>query len=518
MRLLACAMLFCLVSSTAAAAAPAAQRSWPWQASVTASADRGAMGSLSFDGRWSTYFLLGEPVVNCTARLRGEPGLTVEIPGAGQARRITAAPGEVEVYNLKVVAMMDAPGAPTWNGRSSLKWMVFCDAGIVAQQGRSGFNVAGSPNWDRLFCQGFHIAGQLKPADGPDDDCKAIGGRWVDAGPARQAAMQGLDFRDFAIFDYSLSGATAIRRVEKEDWRRRSARFKREKAEALLDGLRDGSVEGTFRAIEASRRLPPLPELPDAQQLAAFDKALQALERDLDGAVDMTAWREREQAMVAAQLAHLEVVEPVVRRADSQLARYRQRLEAAAVSAPDAPDPLAGALAMTVQSFREGDLIGIRTPEGVVTTPPRYAGTCGGLKGLVCVEHADGRQAIVDAYGEVLLDFQAHELKLVERAMECSASVIVTRSSPAQRQKEFALYSLAEQRQHGAWVAGESIGPAGETCDDGLRVNGPERETGRSCTAISYEREYQILGYDGVLKSRGHRDTYQSPNLCLRMG
>jgi len=510
-------LLLLCAASGAFAADPPARRSWSWQATINATADQGASGTVSLDGRWTTGFLLGEPVVNCTARVRGEPLLRVGLTGDGASRLVSAGAGEVEIYNVVVVAMMDAPGAPTWNGSSSSKWMVFCDAGIVAQQGRNGFNVAGSPDWDRFFCEATWIGGVPKRRDDAEDSCAAAGGKWVAPDRARQFARTGLDFKAFAIFDFALNTSATVRRVEKEDWRRRSARFKRERAQSLVEGLRDGSVEGAMRGVEASRRLPALPELPDAGQLEAFGKALYALELEFAGAAHREAWSPREKDLVAAQLQHLARVEPAVRRDDARLAAYRRQLEVAAASAPEMADPLADALAMDVETFTENGLRGVRLPDGQVLTAPTYAATCGSHKGVVCIKDANGREALVDAYGERLLDFQDHDIRLEPMALTCAGSVVLRRSEREDRlDTQYALYSLVTQRQTWGWQQARSWRARGDACDEGFLVELSSSVVDmRRCKYTITERVHDYFGFDGSVIARDQRVRESNPDYCV---
>ena len=521
MRVLA--WLACLLLAADAMATGAApRRSWAWEGQHSAAGDP-FQGVAAFKGRWHFSTLLGEPVVNCTASLVGEPRLLVRTSEAASADWVAADPGEVEFYNLMLVGMIDAPGAPTWQGRSSLKWAVFCDAGIVAQYGRRGFNVAGSPNWDRLFCETHNVGTGLgTPYDAREagkDACAERGGQWVPAARAREAVRNGVDFRDFSVLNVAANASPVIRRVEKEDWRRRSADFKRERAGELRDRVSDGSIDGVYRGIDIQRSLPPLPRppaTPSAEQLAAYERALQALEEKYGDPAHRSRWREREKALLAAQLERLAGVEPRVQRADAALARYREALERAATTAPEAADPLADAMEMDIETFQENGLYGVRDPDGTVLTPPTYARTCGRHKGLLCVRDAEGRSSVVDAFGTVLLADRSESIRIDGRGLACASAIWLERAAPDGRSYQFALYSLASQSQTSEWITGTGISDGGDDCGQGALVEVHDKVLSQDCGSFLNERERVRVGYDGRILERGLREQYRTPNICLR--
>lgn len=507
--------LLALAALPAPAQEPAARRHWSWNASAEAGA--GLAGSrLSFDGRFSVWPLLGEPVVNCTARLGPLAGVQVAVGEGGDRGFVSVEDGELEVYGLVVAAMMDAPGAPTWNGRSSSKLVVFCDAGVVAQAGRNGFNVAGSPAWDKLFCAANETSVRhAARSEQAPDACAAIDGRWLPADEARAAFRAGLDFQDFAIHALRVNTSATTKRVEKARWRERSAAHLRQRAAALFDRLRDGTVEGSMRVTEAMRGLDPLPDPPTGEALQAFDRKLSALEaRWADDEAAREARERERRALVAAQLERLQAIDRELRREDQALVRYRRELEALAAKAPVPPDPLADALAMEVQGFREGELHGLRLRDGAVLVPPTWPGLCGTRRGLACVVDGQGRKAVVDASGEVFLDFQPDDVQLYEQALECAGSILLTRRPPGSRDGEYALYSLVERRQLTPWMTGRSVEPG--DCDTGFRLIESERQVHSSCSMNTYEQRFRVLGYDGREIARDQSRQQNFPNICLR--
>lgn len=500
------------------AQSPAARRHWNWSEGVNPGVDV-VGGPLRFSGRFSAWTLLGEPVVNCTARMERAAGLQVEVGQGRDARFESVGDGELEVYGLVVAAMMDEPGAPTWNGRSSAKLVVFCDAGIVAQAGRDGFNVAGSPSWDALFCATLDTAVRF---GGRDEDavdaCAAVGGRWLPAAEARAVFRRGLDFREFAVHDLRLNASATVRRVEKARWRARSAALQRERAGALLDRLRDGTVEGSRRVTEAMRRLGQLPDPPDAESLRRFGRTLAALESQWpDQPARRAAWEARERELVTAQIERMQAIDREVRREDAALANYRRDLEALAAQAPPAPDPLADAMAFEAKAFRDGDLHGLQTPEGEVLVPPTFHGVCGTYRGLACVRDRAGRRALVDANGETYLDFQDASIRLDGQSLACGNSVVLERTQVGRRGADFAIYSLSERRFLSEWMPGLSLEAAGD-CAAGWRLIESEQEVERTCSRVTTRENYLVLGHDGQVQARGQHRLRVDPNICLRMG
>lgn len=508
-------VLLALGASSVLAQDPPARRHWSWSASAEPGA--GLAGSrLAFDGRFSVWPLLGEPVVNCTARLGPLAGVQVAMGEGGERGFVPVAEGELEVYGLVVAAMMDEPGAPTWNGRGSSKLVVFCDAGVVAQAGRGGFNVAGSPAWDKLFCVAQEVAvrspGRREQAP---DACAAIDGRWLPADEARAAFRAGLDFQDFAIHALQVNSSATVKRVEKARWREQSAAHLRRRAGVLFDRLRDGTAQGSERVIEAMRQLGQLPDPPTAESLKAFVRTLAQLEsRWPDGPASREAAEQEARELVARQLERMEAIDRELRQRDADLARYRRELETLAANAPAPPDPLEDALSMEIRGFEEGGLHGLRLRDGGVLVPPTWAGTCGTHRGLACVVDGQGRQAVVDASGTTYLDFQSVNAWLDSTPLDCSGSIVLQRPATGGRGQEYALYSLAERRHLTDWMRGQSVEHG--SCETGMRLVESEQTIERTCNYSVGEKRFRVVAYDGRELARDQRERVSYPNICLR--
>ncbi|WP_417665686.1 hypothetical protein [Pseudidiomarina sp.] len=259
-------------------------------------------GYYNFEGRFTVSLLLGEPVVNCVTRLNSiRDGQT--LPSEGYPLYMDDE--DVEVYNLNLVAQVRDPqvnyGTRTVYGITF--FAVFCDAGIVGNGRRGGFNVAGSPNWDNFICglptyykAPFRGAVQ---ADGKDK-CLALGGKWLDATTAKKLITDGLQFNEVSIYGFQNNVSRYVRNYEKYRW----SRLKQ---------------QGTANAGQQLERVKTLDErLRDAdQQQLDYKAALHALaERYVDEQkyelAQLRITRDRETELYGLRLGQSElwIVEP----------------------------------------------------------------------------------------------------------------------------------------------------------------------------------------------------------------
>lgn len=208
-------------------------------------------GYYNFEGRLTVSLLLGEPVVNCVTRLNSIRDGKM-LPSEGYPLYMDDE--DVEVYNLHLVAQVRDPqvnyGTRTVFGITF--FAVFCDAGIVGNGRRSGFNVAGSPNWDNFICglptyykAPFRGAVQ---ADGKDK-CLALGGKWLDAKTAKKLITDGLQFNEVSIYGFQNNVSGYVRKYEKHRWSKlkqqgtANAGQQLERVKALDERLRDADQQ-----------------------------------------------------------------------------------------------------------------------------------------------------------------------------------------------------------------------------------------------------------------------------------
>jgi len=363
-------LLGCLAGTADAAALRASTLNY--QASTVPTGEFHSLGTLQFEGRWRTGFLLNEPVVNCTARWINTEGLSLTMAD-GTSAQVEA--GEAEVYGLLLMARMYRADAARTGIREAI--VAFCDAGVVAQNGRDGFNVAGSPNWDRFLCKHrrkAHMATTLLAATQVDDVCAALGGQWMSAAAAREVAATGINFSEVQVLKVDINASETIRRVEKLKWRRTSMARKHQKAQTLAQRIQsklglDVDAERMVGRIGTYREAPTADQLDEAERLLA---KLQALLAD-DGALAKT-WREDDKKLVAGQLERIRGVDQRLREADQHLAEYRQQLEHAAQSAPIEVDPLARfrserRLGDRIEYAENGNQCHLRADRGAVNGP-----------------------------------------------------------------------------------------------------------------------------------------------------
>lgn len=297
---------------------------------------------LELSGSFKLWYLLGEPVVNCTARWTN-PGVLQVVLDDGT--RILSEPGEEEMWNLMLMAQFPNPDkqARRLTNGGGAQLSVFCDAGEVAQNGRNGFNVAGSPNWDKFICATpkkvdtrdmFHIDRKQK------DPCASVGGDWLSPAEARKAAIAGLKIDEVMVLSVELSAGATLRRAEKMLWRKKSFDRKYAKAQDLQSRL---AKKGLNKGIDAARRIynstSGASSYPTTAHLDEMDRLLDALRAELrDDVADFNDdWRARDQELVAAQLERVAKIDRSLREREAELVAYRNILTEMAKNAPEGP-------------------------------------------------------------------------------------------------------------------------------------------------------------------------------------
>ncbi|MAO39023.1 MAG: hypothetical protein CMK70_01970 [Pseudohongiella sp.] len=297
---------------------------------------------LELSGSFDIWYLLGEPVVNCTARWTN-PGVLQVVLDDGT--RVLSEPGEEAMWNLMLMAQFPDPNKDarrlTNGGGAHLS--VFCDAGEVAQNGRNGFNVAGSPNWDKFICS---TPKKIDTRDMFDidrkqqDQCASVGGRWLSPAEAKNAAVAGLNIDEVMVLSVELSAGDTLRRAEKMLWRKKSFDRKYAKAQDLQARL---AQKGLNEGIDAARRIynaiSGSGTYPTAAHLDEMDSLLDALRAELrdDVAEFNDDWRVRDQALVSAQLERVAEIDHSLRAREAELEAYRTMLAERAKNAPDGP-------------------------------------------------------------------------------------------------------------------------------------------------------------------------------------
>lgn len=338
-------------------------------------------GGMQFDGNFRIWFLLGEPVVNCTARWVSSSSRTMSIRVGDDTSLETAQDGEVEVYNLLLAASWPDPRDTQYGNGSAKSIAAICDAGIVAQNGRNGFNVAGSPSWDEFLCALPDAAVRLKHTD--DDICKAMGGQWLDAASAKEVAVKGLiiansggrmlgpderahDDVSVTVLTGEVSGMGIAKRVEKGLWREKSASYKLERTAAYFTRFAsrpgEGSADTASRKVAAMNSLPTLPrEDPSTAELKAYEEAWQAMLGQTGGAdaAFEKEWREKEKTLVGETLARVKVIDKAASQEEEAFARYDAELQKLKENEPKSLDPMA-AYRTTTPLIEYEDKIGRR--------------------------------------------------------------------------------------------------------------------------------------------------------------
>ncbi|WP_417452203.1 hypothetical protein [Kordiimonas sp.] len=295
--------------------------------------------SLELSGSFKVWYLLGEPVVNCTARWTN-PGVLQVVLDDGT--RILSQPGEEEMWNLLLMAQFPNPDKQarrlTNGGGAHLS--VFCDAGVVAQSGRNGFNVAGSPNWDKFICATpkkvntrdmFDIDREQK------DQCASVGGDWLSPAEAKKAAIAGLKIDEVMVLSVELSAGETLRRAEKMLWRQKSFAFKQSRASAMMSRLSQKNQPAAIGFAQRQYDLNSKASKPSQQDLKNYDAFISQLQTALGETGPTSEWRDKQQALVAAQLERVAKIDRALREREAELAAYRALLAELAKNAPEGP-------------------------------------------------------------------------------------------------------------------------------------------------------------------------------------
>ncbi len=342
---------------------------------------------IALDGKFSVWYLLGEPVINCTARWTNAGRESMVIDPLGDGARIIepAQEGEIEIYNLLLAASGPDPRDAKYGFGSAKTIAVPCDAGIVAQNGRDGFNVAGSPSWDKFLCALPDAGVRFQGVNaGNKDHCLAMNGKWLSAAEAKAIAISGLNLDEVVALKASINGAAIVKRAEKRQWREKSAAFKQERTAAMLGRMRVRDGETPLDLIErrsqADRRLPKLPTKdPSAEQLAAYEAAWREVTADLAD-VDKTftdEWRAKEKALVGEQLERLKKLDKRAAKEEERYFNYLQSLNALKKNEPVEPDPMAAyrtdaPLTAYIEGSDSNRVCGLKRPDGSVAIPGAY--------------------------------------------------------------------------------------------------------------------------------------------------
>ncbi len=375
----------CVLLLTSAAAPAPSRLSWetsymPSDGDAGKGMDYASASAIYLDGKFSVWYLLGEPVINCTARWKNPDQASMEIDPLGDGSRLIerAQESEIKVYNLLLAASGPDPRDTKYGFGSSKTIAALCDAGVVAQNGRGGFNVAGSPSWDKFLCAlpdaGVRFQG---PDSANKDACLAMNGKWLGAAEAKQIALGGLKLSDVTALKASLNGVAVMKRAEKRAWREKSAAFKRARTAAYFADFPAREGEGTAgwtgRKNDAMRRLPLLPEKnPSAEQLKTYEAAWRALitENPPENAFPKE-WRKREKTLVGGQLQRIKALDKAAAKEDARLFSYITALDRKKENEPVEPDPMAEyrtATPLTPYSYGEGRnrVCGLKRPDGSV--------------------------------------------------------------------------------------------------------------------------------------------------------
>lgn len=283
---------------------------------------------LELSGTFNVWYLLGEAAVNCTARWEN-PGVLQVIMEDGT--RVLSEPGEEDMWNLMLMAQFPNPDkkAKRFTNGGGAHLSIFCDAGIVAQSGNNGFNVAGSPNWDKFICA---TPKKVDPRYTFDvnqeatDNCGAIGGDWLSPAEAKQVAIAGVKVDDISVLSVELSASATLRRAEKIRWRKTSHTFKQSRASSLLSRLRTKNQQQALGFAQRQYDLNTKANNPGPQDLKNYDDFIKQLESALGETDPTREWRERDQDLVSAQLDRIREIDNALREQDSKLTRYQKEL------------------------------------------------------------------------------------------------------------------------------------------------------------------------------------------------
>ena len=327
------------------------------------------------NGDFKTWYLLGEPVINCTARWTNSAKASVTVPSSSQNLIETAQEGEVELYNLMLAYI--APD-PRYSGGNENQIVLFCDAGIVAQNGRKGFNVAGSPSWDKFICTVEPGYKDIRIRFKDDDLCKSIGGNWLNAANAKSVAISGLDSRKTGLWNGEtkvlkgeVNGMSVIKRVEKRLWREKSARFKQQRTRAYFDNFprRPGEnvTSWTNRKQKALSRLPNLPiENPTANQLKTYEALWKQLLSENSFSPELTIeWTAKEKVLVDEQFIRIHTLTKVTAVQKENYSRYFAKLQMLKGNEPKQIDPMADYRTATLFTYEQNSgPCGLKTTDG----------------------------------------------------------------------------------------------------------------------------------------------------------
>ena len=345
---------------------------------------------LELSGTFNVWYLLGEAAVNCTARWEN-PGVLQVIMEDGT--RVLSEPGEEDMWNLMLMAQFPNPDkkAKRFTNGGGAHLSIFCDAGIVAQNGNNGFNVAGSPNWDKFICA---TPKKVDPRYTFDvnreatDSCGAIGGDWLSPAEAKQVAIAGVKVDDISVLSVELSASETLRRAEKIRWRKTSHTFKQSRASSLLSRLRTKNQQQALGFAQRQYDLNTKANNPGPQDLKNYDAFIKALENALAENGPTTEWREKQRSLVSAQLERVEKVDRSLRVRDAELVGYHDRLANLKASEPEGPkNPLAEYIVEThslepyYKGYKGTRLRNIRTGEIFQPTKEHFSGSYKGLVG-----------------------------------------------------------------------------------------------------------------------------------------
>lgn len=345
MRLILCLALTALISLPALAQTPKpakANYSISHKMQDTYDTRLQPYSGLNLSGMFSVWYLLGEAAVNCTARWEN-PGVLQVILDDGT--RILSEPGEEEMWNLMLMAQFPNPdkNARRLTNGGGAHLSIFCDAGVVAQGGRNGFNVAGSPNWDKFICA---TPKKVDPRYNAQvnreakDQCAAIGGDWLSPAEAKKVAVAGVKVDEISVLSVELSAGDTLRRAEKMLWRKKSFDRKYAKAQDLQARL---AKKGLNKGIDAARRIynttSGTGKYPTTAHLDEMERMLDALRAELrDDVADFNDdWRGRDRELVAAQLERVAGIDRTLREREAELVTYRNILTEMAKDAPEGP-------------------------------------------------------------------------------------------------------------------------------------------------------------------------------------
>jgi Zn-finger nucleic acid-binding protein len=308
--------------------------------------------SLKLRGNFHIRYLMGEPVVGCAA-LWLNPGVSqVETDGGN---RILAEVGEEDLYNLMLVAQFPNPlkGATRHTNGGGAFLSTFCDAGIVAQNGKKGLNVSGSPNWDEFLCATpFRLdTSRMNAINRQERDlCASVRGTWLTREEARKVAAGNIEITDVQVHGFEINNSDTVRRAEKMAWRQTSFARTKVKVARVMDRIyKLGSQRAVTvaNAISAERANVERRVIgsPSAADVKAYDTLLARALADLEGLragereAMQDSWQAEDREMIGNQLARVRGLDKRLSANDSAMARYEADLREAAKDAPQLPEP-----------------------------------------------------------------------------------------------------------------------------------------------------------------------------------